>query len=84
MSDYRTRVHIADEPKELQQRCWRCGEILTDMRNSASMDGRAPLFWQSFCFVGVSEMADGRKCNPTGYVMMDRDASEADEIACTP
>ncbi len=80
--EYRTRVHIADEPKDLQQKCWRCGAMLTDMRNTAFLDGGGPSFWKSFAFVGASEFADGTKCNPTGYVMMDRDASEPDEISC--
>ena len=77
---YQTRVHIAGEAEGLVQRCLRCGAILTDYRGAAGIGEWHPCWWSGY--VGVTELADGTKLNPTCMVQMDHDAREVDEVGC--
>ena len=80
--DFQTRVHVAMEPVGMIQQCARCGVVLSDYRNAASTGEWSPSWWPTGAFIGVTEMEDGSKCNPTGYLVLDRDASAIDEIQC--
>ncbi len=81
-TEFRTRVHIADAPIGLLQKCFRCSAALINGENCASSDGRGMSFWPVGQFVGIAERADGRKTNPVMSMTMDHDATEADEVAC--
>ncbi len=80
--EFRTRVHIADVPVGLVQKCFRCSEVLINGENCASSDGHGMSFWAVGSFLGVVERADGRKTNPIMSMSMDHDATEADEVSC--
>jgi hypothetical protein len=82
MSEFQTRVHVAAEPFGPIQQCARCGVTLIDYRNSAGIGEWSPSWWETGAFIGVTEMADGSKCNPTGYAVLQQDASAIDEIRC--
>ena len=80
--EYQTRVHVADEPMGPIQQCARCGITLIDYRNAAGIGEWEPSWWATGAFVGVTEMSDGRKCNPIGSMQLAQDASAIDEIRC--
>jgi len=85
MSEFQTRVHVAAEPMGSIQQCERCGVTLIDYRNSASIASIgewSPSWWATGAFIGVTEMADGSPCNPSGSVVLAQDASAIDEIRC--
>jgi hypothetical protein len=95
VTEFQTRVHVAGQPTGRIQKCARCGvtlidyrncagmgEWLIDYRNSAGIREWSPSWWETGAFIGVTEMADGSKCNPTGYAVLQQDASAIDEIRC--
>lgn len=86
-TQFRTRVHVADKPQDGTQKCFRCDAILAESGgewHSPENQGTSPrsLFWSVGSFVGILERADGDPCNPRSFMLMDRDAKEADEIRC--
>ena len=74
--DFVTVVHIAGEPEEKRQLCSRCYAVLIDARNAMVVGGGSIAIWKPGAFVGEI------KGNPTGYFLMDRDATKDDELAC--
>jgi hypothetical protein len=81
--NFRTRIHVAADPIGPNQLCSRCGETLIDYLNSAGVGPVwSPSWWRTGAFIGVTEMADGRKTNPVCTILMDRDAREIDELRC--
>jgi hypothetical protein len=56
--------------------------VLIDYRNAGGIGEWEPSWWQTCAFIGVTERADGSKSNPTGSMILDRDACEIDEIRC--
>lgn len=74
---YQFVVHIAGpvDPNNVQ-RCSRCGAVLIDFNGAMKIEGDPdPRRWNTGAFVAVG--------NRGGSVAIARDASEADEIACT-
>jgi len=86
VTPFRTRVHIADQPKGGQQKCFRCDTVLAETRSAwhspAGQQAPASPFWPVGKYIGILERTDGDPTNPVSLFVMDHDAEGADEIHC--